>query len=125
MGLPSGGGGGWATHGRNSSRLPPPLSPGEEASRKAALESATGQYLLYLKDTLQDMEKNLAQVRLVVQKGVGSVQRAQSAYRSPRAPQNTSTQFLNEADLLSGLESLKRAHNEVLAVVASSAPSLG
>ena len=102
------------------------VSAGEASSRKAALESKTGQYLLYLKDSLQGMEKNLSKVRLVVQKRVGLYQGAQNAYKSPDAKQESafSTHFLDESDLLAGLEDLKRAHEDVLAL-ASSAPALG
>lgn len=82
----------------------------------AAHEAAKGQYLMYLKDTLLGMNQSLRQVRLVVQKGVGTVQRSRSfrGENSNFLPAN----FLDESVLQKGIEDLKRSHSELLNVTA-------
>jgi hypothetical protein len=57
-------------------------SPRPPRQLAAASEEAAGNFLIYLKDTLCKMENELSHVRLVVQKGVGQVQRERSYYRS-------------------------------------------
>ena len=92
----------------------PASSAASTNTTSAAQEAAKGQYLMYLKDTLQGMNQSLRQVRLVVQKGVGTVQRSRSFRGDNTLPSN----FLDESVLQRGIEDLKRSHSELLNVAA-------
>ena len=91
-----------------------PASAASANSTSAAQEAAKGQYLIYLKETLQGMNQSLRQVRLVVQKGVGTVQRSRSFRGDNTLPSN----YLDESVLQRGIEDLKRSHSELLNVTA-------
>jgi len=90
----------------------PASSAASANSSSAAQEAAKGQYLIYLKETLQGMNQSLRQVQLVVQKGVGTVQRSRSFRGDNTLPSN----FLDESVLQRGIEDLKRSHSELLSV---------